>query len=111
WVLFIFLAGFFTGLFEQKNWLPMVTLSVPASLVLASIGAGALLTEAGFSPATLNGTAALAGAGLIILILGIAFALVFRKFDASSPALFARRFALMVLPFLLITAGTGIALM
>ncbi|MCP4220548.1 MAG: hypothetical protein GY765_38325 [bacterium] len=110
WVLFIFFTGFFMGVFEQKNWLPIVTLCVLTSVVLVSLGAGTLLSGGGVGPLYLNGLSAVFGALAISLILALAFIPVFSKMDVKSHGLFARKFSLLVLPFLFLVSVLGIML-
>jgi ABC-type transport system involved in multi-copper enzyme maturation permease subunit len=102
WVLFFFMAGFFLGLFEQKNWVAVVTLNVFLAAIFISIGLCSSVLRA-IEPEILlrsyfTGLSFLMGIFVILIVLGAAFFLVYRKFDMKSPGLYARRYSFFVLP-------------
>lgn len=102
WVLFFFLAGFFTGLFEQKNWTVVVTFTTFVATLMISLGTCRWFLkwlEPGIEKETyFTALGFLMGTVIILVILGIGFFRVYRGFDMKSPALHARRFAMVVLP-------------
>lgn len=101
WVLFFFLAGFFIGLFEQKNWIAVISITTFMSTILVSLAIKTLLhpgDTAAFNISNLNGTGFACGTFIIMAVLGAAFFSVYRKFDIKSPHIHARRFTLLALP-------------
>jgi hypothetical protein len=102
WVVFLFLVGFFLGLFEQKGWIAVVTLITFFSAVLFSVGVcRPVIRVVGpgvFEGSFLTGMGFLFGVLIVVLVLGIGFFRVYRRFDLKSPALYAKRFAFFVLP-------------
>jgi ABC-type transport system involved in multi-copper enzyme maturation permease subunit len=103
WVLFILAAGFFVGLFEQKNWIAVVSLMVFLGFIFISLGIKTIIRS--ISPGMaqniyLNGISFALGTLVIMVVLGTCFLLVYRKFDMKSNSIFARRFARFVLPLL-----------
>jgi ABC-type transport system involved in multi-copper enzyme maturation permease subunit len=102
WVLFFLMAGFFLGLFEQKNWIAVVTLSVFLAVIFISIGLCKSVLRA-IEPEILyrsyfTGLSFLVGVFVILMVLGAAFFVVYRKFDMKSPGRYAQRYAFIVLP-------------
>ena len=102
WVVFFFLGGFFVGLFEQKNWIAVVTLTVFSSSILISLGVCKRIIRS-IEPTIISGNyftglIFIFGILFILFLLGMAFFIVYRKFDMKSPALYARRYAFIVLP-------------
>lgn len=114
WVLFFFLGGVFVGLFEQKNWTAVVVLVTFMATGWVSIGAGTLVREA--APAVLQGFY-LPGVGLgigvliILTIMGIAFWLVYRRFDLKSMELHSKRYAILVLPPMVVLIAASVAVL
>ncbi len=105
WALFFFLASFFIGLFEQKNWIAVVSLVTFLSTIFFSLAVRGVLFPGDGAAAgvdgSVTGSAFVVGTLTILAILGAAFFTVFKKFDIKSPAIHARRFAFLVLPPLL----------
>lgn len=102
WVLFFFMAGFFLGLFEQKNWIAVVTLNVFVAVIFISLGLCKSVLRA-IEPEILTrsyftGLSFLVGVFVILIVLGAAFFPVYKKFDMKSPGLYARRYSFFVLP-------------
>lgn len=115
WVLFFLMAGFFLGLFEQKNWIAVVTFLTFFSTILISLGLCKAILRA-VDPGIVNkshftGLSFLIGVILVLLVLGTAFFTVYRKFDIKSPGLHARRFAFRVLPPLVLLTLSSIYLL
>jgi ABC-type transport system involved in multi-copper enzyme maturation permease subunit len=103
WVLFILAAGFFVGLFEQKNWIAVVSLMVFLGFIFISLGIKTIIRS--ISPGMaqsifLSGISFVLGTLVIMVVLGTGFLLVYRKFDMKSNSIFAGRFARFVLPAL-----------
>ncbi len=114
WVLFLLLSGVFVGLFEQKNWMALVTLIVFYSTVFLSLGSKALfrLLDKGMANnMNESGIALLGGTAIISIILGFGFFLVYRKFDARSLGMYSKRFAMYTLPPFLVLNVISIVLM
>jgi|GEM_PF-1415611 len=102
WVVFFFMGGFFVGLFEQKNWIAVVTLTVFSSSILISLGMCTRIIRS-IEPKIIfgsyfTGLSFTFGTLIILFVLAIAFFIVYRKFDLKSFALYARKFAFIVLP-------------
>jgi ABC-type transport system involved in multi-copper enzyme maturation permease subunit len=115
WVLFFLVAGFFLGLFEQKNWIAVVTFLTFFSTIFISLGLCKAILR-GVDPGIVDkshftGLSFLFGVILVLLVLGMAFFMVYRKFDMKSPGLHARRFAFRVLPPLVLLTLTSIYLL
>ena len=115
WVLFFLVAGFFLGLFEQKNWIAVVTFLTFFSTILISLGICKAILRA-IDPGIVDkshftGFSFLIGVMLVLVVLGTAFFTVYRKFDMKSPGLHARRFAFRVLPPLVLLTFTSIYLL
>ena len=90
------------GLFEQKNWIAVVTLTVFSSSILISLGVCKKIIRS-IEPTIISGSyftglIFIFGILIILFLLGMAFFIVYRKFDMKSPALYARRYAFIVLP-------------
>jgi hypothetical protein len=115
WVLFFLVAGFFLGLFEQKNWIAVVTFLTFFSTILISLGLCKAFLRSVDPGIVLKshftGLSFLFGVILVLLVLGTAFFMVYRKFDMKSPALHARRFAFRVLPPLVLLTLSSIYLL
>ncbi|MFC2156072.1 hypothetical protein ACFLRB_06255 [Acidobacteriota bacterium] len=111
WVIFIFLTGFFISLFEQRNWIAVISLVMFMSTVIISSAIRSLLSS-GFGGTLhgsyLSGIAGASGALIIMGILGVAFFTIYRKFDIKSPYIHSRRFTLLVLPPLLLLSIAGL---
>lgn len=105
WVLFFFLAGFFIGLFEQKNWIAVISITTFAAAICISLAIRSLilpLVPSG-NPGALHGGALSGisfglGTFIILAVLGAAFFTVYKKFDMKSAGIHARRFTLFVFP-------------
>ena len=89
------------GLFEQKNWIAVVSLTVFYSSILISLGVCTRIIRSIESKiifgSYFTGLSFIFGTLIILFVLGIAFFIVYRKFDMKSPLLYARRFAFIVL--------------
>jgi ABC-type transport system involved in multi-copper enzyme maturation permease subunit len=112
WVLFFLAAGFFLGLYEQKNWIAVVTFLTFFSTLLISLGLCKAILRA-IDPGIVDkshftGLSFLIGVMLVLVVLGTAFFTVYRKFDMKSPGLHARRFAFRVLPPLVLLLFSSI---
>ncbi len=115
WVIFFFMGGFFVGLFEQKNWIAVVTLTVFYSSIPISLGVCKRIIRS-IEPNIIfrnyfTGLSFIFGTLIILLVLGVAFFIVYRKFDMKSFALYSRRFAFIVLPPLVSLTVLGIYLL
>lgn len=114
WVLFVLAAGFFVGLFEQKNWIAVVSLMVFLGFIFISLGIKTIMPSVSSGMAQniyLNGLSFVLGTLVIMVVLGTCFLLVYRKFDMKSNSIFARRFAGFVLPLLTTLTALGIYLL
>jgi hypothetical protein len=111
WVLFLFLTGFFISLFEQKNWIAVISLVMFMSTVIISAAIRSLLSHGSggsLHGSCLSGIAGASGAFIIMSILAAAFFSIYKKFDVKSPHIHSRRFTLLVLPALLLLAIAGL---
>jgi ABC-type transport system involved in multi-copper enzyme maturation permease subunit len=114
WVLFFFLASFFISLFEQKNWIAVISLIAFISTVVISLAIRSLLSSGYMGTlhgSYLNGIAAALGAFIIMGVLGAAFFPIYKRFDVKSPHIHARRFTLLVLPTLLLLTIAGFVIL
>jgi len=113
WVVFIFLTGFFISLFEQKNWIAVISLIIFIATVVISLAIRILIISgsgAALRSSSLNGTAATVAALIILGILAAAFFPVYRRFDVKSAHIHGRRFTLRVLPPLLLLIIFGLVI-
>lgn len=114
WVIYIFLVGFFLSLFEQKNWIAVVLLSLFPATVLVSLAFRTMLESSRSVPVALRYLSGIAfglGTWVVMAVLAAAFLLVYRKFTLKSPRLIARRFALLSLPPLAILIFASLILL
>ena len=110
WALFFFLASFFIGLFEQKNWIAVISLVTFMGTILTSLAVQTLIKASGTAAlrgSNLNGISFLLGTLIILGILGTAFFTVYKKFDMKSSGIHSRRFTLLTLPPLLFLIIAG----
>ena len=114
WVLFSFLAGFFVSLFEQKNWIAVISLGILIPTIVISLAIKVLLSPGNggtIHGSYVSGIAAAIGALIIMGVLGAAFFPIYKKFDVKSPHIHARRFTLLVLPPLLLLTIAGFVIL
>lgn len=91
------------GLFEQKNWIAVVSLMVFMGFIFISLGIKTIIRS--INPVLaqktyLSGISFVLGTLVIMVVLGTGFLLVYRKFDMKSNSIFAKRFVRIVLPAL-----------
>jgi len=106
-VLLIFFIGLFTSLFEQKDWMAVVSLFAFIGMALFSIAFSRFLVflfpelaQQWFR----HGLGFIGGNLLLVFILGIPFFMVYRRFDMKPLNIHGRRYARWALPLL----GVGI---
>ena len=114
-VIFIFFSGFFLGIYEQKNWGAVVSLTTLYSLGITTSGIKSLLRHIGASqwePMMLTGLSFFAASLLILVAIYLAAVSEFRRMDVRSLSLYTRRFAIRaLLPLSLVSISSIVILL
>lgn len=113
-VIFLFLSGFFLGIYEQKNWGAVVSLITLISLVITTSGIKSLLRQTGASqwePMLLTGLSFITASLLILAAIYLAAVSEFRRMDVRSLSLYTRRFAIRALLPLSLVSITSIVIL
>jgi len=109
-LIFMFASGFFLSLFEQKNWIAVISLMTLMAIVVFSLTCRLFinLIFPSIDKYLRHGLSFTLATLIIIGLLSIPFIRVYKRFDAKSMAIHSKRFVLRTLPLMTILILIGL---